>query len=82
MTKSIKEALYNRGCDDPINVQADSPTGNKETNIRFALASPNGWDIRMINVRNAYLQEVLNWAVYTEEPSTEEKKPYKIWKFN
>ena len=77
----VKARLCARGFEESIQVQTDSPTGNKE-NLRLliALAASQGWEIKTVDFSNAYLQgEKLKREVYMEPPP-EAKKPGKIWR--
>ena len=64
-------------------VQADSPTGNKETlRMVIALTASYGWQIKSGDVKNAYLQgEKLERDVFMEPPQ-EAKKGNTIWKLD
>ena len=77
----VKARLCARGFEEMIQVQADSPTGRKETfHLLLALAASKGWDIKTIDVQNAYLQgENLTREIYMEPPP-EAKVQGKIWK--
>ena len=52
----VKARLLFQGFDDAIKVQADSPTGNKETlRLLLSIAATKGWKIKSGDVKNAYL---------------------------
>ena len=77
----VKARLVCRGFKEAIEVQADSPTGNKETlHLLLSIAATKGWKIKSRDVKNAYLQgELLNRDVFMEPPQ-EAKKDRIIWK--
>ena len=77
----MKARLCARGFEESIQVQTDSPTGNRETlRLLIALAASQGWEIKTVDFSNAYLQgEKLKREVYMEPPP-EAKKPGKIWR--
>ena len=77
----VKARLVCRGFEEMIKVQADSPTGNKETlRMVLALTASYGWQVKSGDVKNAYLQgEKLERDVFMEPPP-EAKKNNTIWK--
>ena len=77
----IKARLVVRGFEEAVQVQADSPTGRKESlHLLLSLASTYGWEIKTLDVQNAYLQgEDLDREVYMEPPP-EANKSDKIWR--
>ena len=77
----VKARLVCRGFEEEIQVQSDSPTGNKETlRMVLAIVANKGWQIKSGDVKNAYLQgENLEREVYMEPPK-EMKKNNVIWK--
>ena len=77
----IKARLVCRGFEEQVKVQRDSPTGSKETfHILLAISATYGWDIKSLDVKNAFLQgEGLDREVYMEPPP-ELKKPGMVWR--
>ena len=71
----VKARLVCRGFEEAIEVQADSPTGNKETLcLLLSIAATKGWKIKSGDVKNAYLQgELLNRDVFMEPPPEAKK---------
>ena len=81
--KKIKARLVCRGFEEMVKVQADSPTGSKETlHMLLALAATNDWTVKSGDVKNAYLQGAkLDREVYMEAPA-EAQKEGMVWKLN
>ena len=79
----IKARLVCRGFEEMVKVQADSPTGSKETlHMLLALAATNDWTVKSGDVKNAYLQRAqLDREVYMEAPA-EAKKEGMVWKLD
>ena len=77
----VKARLVCRGFEETVQVQADSPTGSKETlHLLLCIAATKNWKIKSGDVKNAYLQgEKLDREVFMEPP-IEKKKPNIIWK--
>ena len=77
----VKARLVCPGFEEAIEVQADSPTGNKETlHLVLSIAATKGWKIKSGDVKNAYLQgELLDRDVFMEPPP-EAKEDKIIWK--
>ena len=77
----VKARLVCRGFEETVEVQADSPTGSKETlHMLLCIAATKGWKIKSGDVKNAYLQgEKLDREVFMEPP-IEKRKPNTIWK--
>ena len=77
----IKARLVCRGFEETVEVQADSPTGSKETlHMLLCIAATKGWKIKSGDVKNAYLQgEKLDREVFMEPP-IEKRKDNTIWK--
>ena len=76
-----QERLSSRGFEETVEVQADSPTGCKETlHMLLCIAASKGWKIKSGDVKNAYLQgEKLDREVFMEPP-IEKRKANAIWK--
>ena len=54
----VKARLVCQGFEEAIEVQADSPTENKETlRLLLSIAATKGWKIKSGDVKNAYLRE-------------------------
>ena len=64
--QKVKARLVARGFEEKVRVQADSPTGIKETlNMLLTVAATKGWKIKIGDVKSAYLQgEKLDREVY------------------
>ena len=79
--KRVKARLVCRGFEEAVQIQADAPTGGRETlHILLALAASKGWTIKSGDVKNAYLQGTpLERDVYMEPPM-EGSTSGKIWK--
>ena len=79
--KKVKARLVCRGFEESVKVQADSPTGSKETlHMLLSIAATKEWKVKSGDVKNAYLQgEALDRDVFMEPPQ-EQKKLGKIWK--
>jgi hypothetical protein len=79
--KKVKARLVCRGFEESVKVQADSPTGSKETlHMLLSIAATKDWKVKSGDVKNAYLQgELLDRDVFMEPPQ-EQKKPGNIWK--
>ena len=79
--KKVKARLVCRGFEETVKVQADSPTGSKETlHMLLSIAATKDWKVKSGDVKNAYLQgELLDRDVFMEPPH-EQKKPGYIWK--
>ena len=57
--KKVKARLLARGFEEKVKVQAESPTGSRETlHMLLTVASTNGWKIESGDVKSAYLQAV------------------------
>ena len=78
--KKVKARLVCRGFEEAVQVQADSPTGSKETlHMLLAIAASKGWLIKSDDVKNAYLQgEQIDREVYMEPP-VEVRRPGMVW---
>ena len=81
--KGIKARLVARGNQEKANIQADSPTGSKDSLfLVLALGSMHGWRPKTSDVKNAFLQgQRIDRDVFLEPPK-DLKKPGKIWKLN
>ena len=79
--KRVKARLVCRGFEEAVQIQADAPTGGRETlHILLALAASKSWKIKSGDVKNAYLQGTpLERDVYMEPPM-EGSTSRKIWK--
>ena len=79
--RKVKARLVCRGFEEVVKVQADSPTGSRETlHMLLAIAASKEWKVKSGDVKNAFLQgELLDRDVYMEPP-LEERKPGIIWK--
>ena len=76
----VKARLVCRGFEEAVQVQADSPTGSKETlHMLMTIAASKGWLIKSDDVKNAYLQgEQIDREVYMEPP-VEARRPGMVW---
>ena len=64
--RKVKARLVCRGFEEAVEVQADSPTGSKETlHMLMAIAATKGWTIRSGDIKNAYLQAMQLTPGYT-----------------
>ena len=78
--KKVKARLVARGFEEKVKVQADSPTGSKETlHMLLTVAATKGWRIKSGDVKSAYLQgERLDREVFMVPP-LERRKPGMVW---
>ena len=79
----IKGRLVAKGFQEGEKPQSDSPTLLRESlKMYFAVAANEGFKLRSIDIRAAFLQaKCLDREVYIEPPK-DEKKEGKIWKLN
>ena len=79
--RKVKARLVCRGFEEAVEVQADSPTGSKETlHMLLAIAATKGWTIKTGDIKNAYLQgEPINREVHMEPPA-ELSRPGMVWR--
>ena len=79
--KKVKARLVARGFEEKVKVQADSPTGSKETlHMLLTVAATWGWKIKSGDVKSAYLQgERLDREVYMVPP-LERRRPGFVWR--
>ena len=55
--KKVKARLVARGFEEKVKVQADSPTGSKETlHMLLTVAVTKGWKIKSGDVKSVYLR--------------------------
>ena len=79
--KKVKARLVCRGFEETVEVQADSPTGSKETlHMLLAIAATKDWTIKSGDIKNAYLQgEEIDRLVHMEPPA-ELRRPGMVWR--
>ena len=79
----MKARLVARGNQEKAGVQADSPTGTKDSLfLALAISSMHKWRPKTTDVKNAFLQGLkINRNVFLEPPK-DLKKQGKIWKLN
>ena len=79
--KKVKERLVARGFEEKVKVQADSPTGSRETlHLLLAIGATKAWKIKSGDVKSANLQgERLDREVYMQ-PQPERRGPGVVWR--
>ena len=81
--QGVKARLVAKGNQEKAVVQADAPTGTKDSLFMvLALGAMYNWKPKTCDVKNAFLQgQHINRTVFVEPPK-DQKKEGKIWKLN
>ena len=79
--KCIKARLVARGNLEKEKVQADSPTGGRDSLfVTLAISASKGWTPKTSDVKNAFLQGQAIKRELFLQPPPDKKKPGIIWK--